>query len=136
MQTDYKELYRLASLQGKGTEQEYKDIGNFVFNALYSELRRPKTLIIKLKGVGSWFLRRKRMQTVIDVYPPNFDKKPEDFSSPLDLLKHENKIEIYNIFKERLKEYEEYIKERDEIRKIRYENQTLLGSDNKENKGE
>jgi hypothetical protein len=126
MQSDPKEIYKLTAIEGKGTEQEYKDIGNFVFNSLYANLRRPKSLIIKLKGVGTWFLRRKRMQIVIDVFPPNFNKKSEDFDHPLDLLKHENKIEIYNIFKERLKEYDEYIKDREEVKKKRYERQSLL----------
>lgn len=132
MQSDWKEVYRLTSKRTEKSEQMYKDIGNFIFNKLYTELRRPKSLIIKLKGIGFWYLRKKRIQAIVDIYPPNFDKKPEDFNHPLELLKHENKVEIYNIFKERLKEYEEYIIDRDKVRKIRHENQPLLESSDEE----
>jgi len=89
-------------------------------------MRRPQTLIIKLRGIGTWHLRRMRMRAMVEIFPPDFEKKPEDFNTPYNLLKHENKIEIYNIFKQRLLDYEKYIEIRDAVRKTRYKTQTLL----------
>lgn len=126
MQSDWKEVYRLTAERTGKSEQRYKDIGNFVFKSLYRHLRRPKSLITKLKGIGTWYLRKKRMEIVIKYFPPDFEKKPEDFKHPLSLLEYENKMEIYQLFQERLKEYDVYIEERTKTRKKRYETQTLL----------
>lgn len=132
MQSDYKEIYRLTALRTGKSEELYKEVGNHVFSNLYSFLRRPSALILKLKGVGSWYLRRKRMQIIVDEFPPDFTKTVEDFTSQLSLFKYENKKEIYEIFVQRLKEYEEYILLRDEIREKRYANQKLLEPPNRE----
>lgn len=126
MQSDWKEIYKLTAARTGKSEQRYKEVGNFVFAKLYETLRRPKTLITKLKGIGTWYLRRKRMRIVVDVFPPDFDKKPEDFPTKLDLFAYENRVEIYRLFQERLEEYKKYIELRDEIRKKRYETQKLL----------
>jgi hypothetical protein len=132
MQSDPKEIYKLTAERTGKSEQVYKDIGNFVFAKLYSELRKPKKLIIKLKGVGNWELRRKRMRIAIDMFPPNFERQKEDFPSEVEFLKNENKKELHQIFKERLKDYDEFIKLRDEIRKVRNETQTIIPPANRE----
>jgi hypothetical protein len=126
MQSDWKQIYKLTAERTGNSEQQYKDIGNFVFQSLYANLRRPSHLIFKLKGVGTWYMRKKRMEVIVNLYPPDFDKKPEDFHHPLALLQHENKVEIYKIFKERLKDYEKYLGLRKEIRSKRNESQILL----------
>lgn len=126
MQSDWKEIYKLTSKRTGKDEQLYKDLGNFVFAELSKSLRRPKSLIIKLKGVGSWYLRKKRIQAIVDMFPPDFDKKDEDFSNPYELLKHENRKEVYLLFKERLEEYKEYSLMRSQIRTERNKTQYLL----------
>lgn len=126
MQSDWKKVYKLTAERTGEKEQTYKDIGNFVFHTLYKKIRRPQTLIIKLRGVGSWYLRRMRMRGIVEIFPPNFELTREDFDTPYGFLKQENKVEIYHIFKERLKDYDKYIEIRDEIRKKRYETQHLL----------
>jgi hypothetical protein len=129
MQSDCKTLYRLASEKNDVPEQLYKDLGNFVFKKLYDKLKRPESLILKLKGVGQWYLRRARMKYIIDNYPVREDIPEEE------LYKYENTIETQRLFKERLKDYDEYIALRDEIRKIRYETQVLLQPDHGEDQG-
>jgi len=126
MQSDHKQLYKITALRTGKDEQRYKEIGNFVFSNLYSFFKRPSALIIKLKGIGSWYLRRKRMEILVGYYPPDFSRKPEDFPSQESVLKYENKVEIYNIFTDRLKDYEKYSQLRKEIREKRNETQTLL----------
>ena len=124
MQSEAKHIYKQTSDRTGESEQEYKDIGNFIFNSLNSLLRRPPSLILKLKGVGAWYLRKKRMQIIIDVFPPDFDKT--EFESKYGVLQQENKVELYNLFKDRLKDYEKYLQIRKEVRTKRYETQNLL----------
>lgn len=132
MQSDPKQIYKLTAERTGKSEQAYKDLGNFVFNNLYKELRRPKSLIIKLKGVGNWYLRKSRIEAIVNKFPPNFDKKLEEYKHRLDIVKHENEVDIYFNFKQRLKEYEEYIQLRNEVRKQRNETEGLLESPNRE----
>lgn len=122
MQSDWKEIYKITAERTKEPEQLYKDLGNFVFSKLYSNLRRPKSLIIKLKGVGTWYLRKKKMQEF--KYPKEEKILGVDFI--LEVNKYQNRLEMWNIFQERLKEYEEFLKIKQEIRKARNEVQGLL----------
>ncbi len=126
MQSDNNQLYKLTAVRTGTAEQIYKDIGNYVFHSLYANLRRPKTLIIKLKGVGTWYMRKARMELTLSEFPVDFGKTADDFKTDLGFLKYENKVEIHKIFKERLSDYERYISLRNEIRKKRYETQVLL----------
>ena len=135
MQSDPKQIYKLTAERTGKEEQLYKDLGTFVFASLYSKLRRPKSLITKLKGVGTWYMRRRRMQLLVEKFPPNYDLTPEDFESPLGFLAQENKREIFEIFKERLKEYDKYIEERDKVREIRRRTQVLLTKTNDDVEG-
>jgi len=126
MQSDHKEIYRLTAERTHHNEQIYKDIGNFVFTELASMLKKPKSLIIKLKGIGSWRLRKKRMDIVVDGYK---DGIVDQFTSPLTLQIFKDRREQYEIFIERLKEYEEYIILRNQLRTNRNEKQILMESD-------
>lgn len=126
MQTDNKELYRLTADRTGKPEQLYKDIGNAVFTELARTFRSPKTLITKLKGVGTWYLRRSRMKIKLQYYPIDFDRTEADFDTKDGFLKHENKVTIYRLFQQRLADYEEYVRIRDETRKKRHETQRLI----------
>lgn len=132
MQSDPKEIYRLTSERTEKDENTYKEIGNFVFSSLYSHLRRPKSLRIRLLGVGIWYVRKARLQVMTTLFPPDFDKKPEDFTSELKLFEHENKIELYNIFMERLKDYEKYSKAKADIKEIRNAKASIQPSNGQE----
>ncbi len=103
MQSDPKELYRLTAERTGKSEQVYKDIGTAIFAAVYAELRKPTALITRLKGVGKWYLRRNRMQSVADRI---FSAEGEG-------------TELQEIFRERLRDYEQYVKERNEAKQIR-----------------
>lgn len=128
MQSDDKSIYDLTSKRTGKSTQLYKDVGTFVFSSLYEKLRKPKSLIIKLKGVGTWYLRKKRMETLMSYYPEDYDKKEVDVEimSPLSILNYENKREMFLLFKERLAEYERYITLRNEIRQERFKTQTII----------
>lgn len=131
MQSDSKILYQLTTERTGKSEQFYKDLGTFVFKEIYSQLRRPKNLIIKVRGIGTWYLRKKRMEKTVYAFPPDFTK--EEFETDLDRINHETRIEVHNLFIDRLKEYEDYLKIRNEIRAKRYETQKLLEPPKEEN---
>ncbi len=128
MQSDDKSIYDLTSKRTGKPTQLYKDVGTFVFSSLYEKLRKPKSLIIKLKGVGTWYLRKKRMETLMSYYPEDYDKKEVDVEimSPLSILNYENKREMFLLFKDRLAEYDRYITLRNEIRQERFKTQTII----------
>lgn len=128
MQTDYKHLYKLAAEKHGTPEQLYKDLGNFVFSQLYKEMRRPQKLILKLRGVGKWILRRKRMKYIIENFPLDHDhyEQNSEHLSSYTLFKYENKKEIHELFEQRLQDYDHYIQQREETRKIRYATQVPI----------
>ena len=68
------------------------------------------------------------MNILLNIFPHDYDKNPQEFDSPLEILKYENSKEIYEIFTERMKEYEEYVKEKKQIREKRNESQALISS--------
>lgn len=123
MQSDCKKIYQLTAQKTGKSEQFYKDVGGFVFSCLYSRLRRPKSLIIKLKGVGRWYLRKKRMEIFMRYFNPLLNIET---TNPVTLIRHENRLEISKLFEQRLKEYEKYIEQRDETRKKRYKTQYII----------
>lgn len=131
MQSDEKNLYKLTSERTGKPIDLYKDVGSSVFSYLYSLIKKPPSIIIKLKGVGTWYLRRKRMQIVKNYYPENYDELPigTNVESPLSIVKLENKKELFKILKERLIEYEKYLEERSEVKKERFKTQKPIEYD-------
>jgi hypothetical protein len=126
MQSDYKEIAKITSQRTAGNEQLYKDICSTVFTSLNKNFRKPPSLILKLKGIGMWYLRRQRMRIILEHFPPDFEKTEEDFESKFGAIEHNNRIELFTIFKERLLDYDKYVEERDAVRKIRHATQQLL----------
>jgi hypothetical protein len=111
MQSEAKHIYNITSRRTGVDEQVYKDIGSFVFDTVHSCLSKPKSLILKLKGLGFWYLKRKRMKEVIGCYPSYYEIEGyNEFESETALLRFVNKQELYKIFKARLLDYDEYIK--------------------------
>lgn len=97
-------------------------------------MRNPKSLILKLKGVGNWHLRKKRMDIVVTNYSDRgIVKTREDFESDGSYNEYLEKHKQYNLFKERLKEYERYLILKEETNKKRRETQVLLQPDKGEN---
>lgn len=127
MQTNQQDIYKtLAEEKGK-SEQTYKDIGSFIFRETSKMLKEPTSLILKLKGVGSWHLRKKRMEIIISEFPERGLVLPrEDFPSDDAYSTYIDRHKQYMNFLERMKEYEKYLAIKTKIRKKRYESQTLL----------
>lgn len=126
MQSDNKQLYKLTSERTGKSETMYKDLGNFVFAETYILQRNPKSLILKLKGVGSWHLRKKRMEIVVSEFTEFEEKTVEQFDTIYGYESYKERRDRYHIFVDRLKEYEDYLSLKREIRAKRNETQYLL----------
>src|SRR5690349_4345711 len=127
MQTNQQDIYKtLAEEKGK-SEQTYKDIGSFIFRETSKMLKEPTSLILKLKGVGSWHLRKKRMEILTTEFPDRGLVIPrEDFPSDDAYSIYLEKFKQYHNFMKRLEEYKRYLEIKTKIRKKRYESQVLL----------
>lgn len=127
MQSDYKQIYKELKEENGLDTDIYKDIGSFVFKETYDMIRNPKSLIIKLKGVGSWFLRKSRMEIIVEDFPERGREIPrEQFTNEIDYIKYVEKKRQYDLFVERLKDYEKYLKIKKDVREKRNKTQVLL----------
>lgn len=116
----------MAQKTGK-PEQMYKELGNFIFQETYNMMRNPTSLIIKLKGVGSWHLRKKRMDIVVNEWSDRGKVRGrEEFETDNGYNEYLEKHKQYNIFKERLADYDKYLALKKEINAKRRETQVLL----------
>lgn len=133
MQTNHLDIYKTLSKETGDSEQMYKDIGSFVFRETAQMLKEPTSLILKLKGVGSWHLRKKRLDIVINEWTERGKVRtrsefPSDLAYGIYLEKH---LQYLN-FQQRLLEYDKYLLLKKQIREKRYATQVLL----EPNKGE
>ena len=127
MQSNHLDIYKMVASDTGVSEELYKDIGSFIFKETARLLKEPTSLILKLKGIGSWHLRKKRMEIVINEYTDRSEVKTRDqFDSDSSFKEYQEKHNRYVLFQERLKDYEKYLAIKSEIRKKRYETQVLL----------
>lgn len=133
MQTNHLDIYKTLAKETGDSEQMYKDIGSFVFRETSQMLKEPTSLILKLKGVGSWHLRKKRLEIVVNEWTERGKiRMRNEFSSDLAYGIYLEKHLQYINFQERLKEYEKYLSLKKQIREKRYATQVLLQPNNGE----
>jgi hypothetical protein len=122
MQSDSKEIYRLTAERTGLNEQLYADIGNFVQKDIHEQMKKPKSLILKVKGIGFWYLSKKRLSDILSYFPLHYDIEGyNDFPSEQTFLRFVNKQELYKILKARLRDYDEYLRVKAEIKKLKDE---------------
>jgi hypothetical protein len=124
MQSDIKAIYHITSLRTGVPTEVYKDLGNFVFANTRETLNAPPKLITKLRGIGTWHLRRKRIHIYVEkLIPESTTLTPE-------------KIALFEIFKLRIEDYHQYVALKAEIRKLRNAVQPLLSAVNGQTEGD
>lgn len=130
MQTNHLDIYKMVAEETGKSEQMYKDIGSFIFKETAKMMKDPESLILKLKGIGSWHLRKKRLEIVVNEWTDRAKiKTREDFNTDSAYQTYKEKHDQYVNFEERLKEYEKYLAIKQDIRKQRNEAQVLLEPD-------
>lgn len=133
MQTNHNDVYRVLGNGDEKLEQMYKDIGSFIFKETAYMMKDPESLILKLKGIGSWHLRKKRMEIVVNEWTDRSIIVPqEETQSDSSYQEYLEKHHRYINFKERLVEYEKYISVRTEVRKVRHLTQFIIPPKNEE----
>jgi len=129
MQSNHLDIYKMVADETGKNGETYKDIGSFIFKETARMLKEPSSLILKLKGIGSWHLRKKRLE----VFVSEFSEPTHDQWTSVQTIKDwEEKRKRFNNFLERLKEYDKYLTVKKEVRTKRNETQILL----EPNKGE
>lgn len=123
MQSNHLDIYKMVASDTGKSPDLYKDIGSFIFRETARMLKEPSSLILKLKGVGSWHLRKRRLEIFVNSFTePTHDR----FTAQQTILEWDEKRKRYKNFLERLKEYDKYLEIKKEVRLIRNESQVLL----------
>ena len=85
-------------------------IGDIIQKETAANLRRPENLIVKLRGVGSWYLRKKRMQSSYDNLSKyegsKFREETEQYVARL---------------KARLEDYERFLEKKRQVKEAKHE---------------
>lgn len=120
MQFESKDIYR-AVANKTGEDLEYIEaVGNYIQKRLVEELKNPKKLILSVKGIGRWFLRKKRLQAgyerLLDI---DMSKYEED--TPHNKNKKEVIQKIIGIMKDRLDEYKLFLEKKSLVRQKKNE---------------
>lgn len=117
------DLYRELEEEGVLSFKEAKSVGDAVFSALLKNIKKPPALILKVKGLGDFFLRRKKLS---DQYLKLDALFNTDNLLP-DILEKEKKYPGHiaerratiDLIAQRLEEYERYVDKKLSIRRIR-----------------
>jgi hypothetical protein len=129
MQTELKHIYQTLAEETGKSEELYKDIGSFIFRETSRMLKEPSSLILKLRGIGSWHLRKRRMEIMVNEWQEIKPKAREEFNHEYEYQSYNERYKRYINFKERLKEYDKYLEIKQEVRLKRNETQVLLEPD-------
>ena len=124
MQVQNNDLYSRIAFQHNIDINKVKFVGDTVFSNLASNMKRPESLILKIKYLGSFFLRKKKVDNEIRLLKTKIDK-PNYFhiKGGIDELKS-----LLSILEKRREEYDKYISKKGEIKKIRHANQKIVES--------
>lgn len=118
MQYTSVELYNETSIKNDIPLHKVKFVGDIVFSALNSQLNKPEAIILKIKNIGKFYMRKNKLDGEIG-FLTEFVKKED--------VDPKYQIKLDNLLK-RQKEYEEYLEEKKKIKKIRHENQSIVQS--------
>ncbi len=112
MQKTCNDIYSQVAQKYSLDTDMVKFVGDSVFAEVNIKLRKPSSLIIKIRHLGSFFMRRNNLLK----YVARNEVKELEEQIRYDL----------ELFKERVREYEKYIEKRDKLRKKRYETQEII----------
>jgi hypothetical protein len=117
MQADSPSIYKTVSEQTKEDLELVSTIGDFMQKEIANNLRHPKSLIIKVRGLGGWHLRRMRLKA-------SYDRLKDYDYSKLEKLDEEVKEVMRQHVKnmgEMLKHYDLYLEEKAKAKKLKDE---------------
>lgn len=119
MQAELKHIYSKLSKEKNISEDLLKAIGSSVFRETLDTIKNPPNLILKLKGIGRWFLRNGQMQRKIEYLEDYYKYSSGVLPEPLGKY-WENK-ELKEKLESLLVVYQEYLNEKNALRQKRRE---------------
>lgn len=121
MQWESNQVYKAAAEKNNADLEFYTALGNFVQKKLNEEIRAPRKLIIAVKGIGRWHLRKKPM---LSSYENMKDLNPEDYITP-NRPHTEDRIAKWHseliTLKERLDDYEPFLERKADAKRRKEE---------------
>ena len=117
MQADIKTIAKKLSKEKKMDYDLLKAVGDTVFKYTGEVLKNPPNLIINLKGVGKWYLRKQQMERKIEYLEDYYKYSTGVLPEPLGKY-WENK-ELKEKLESLLPIYEKYLKEKKEMFELR-----------------
>lgn len=106
-----------------------KSVGDSVFKELLHNFKYPPSLILKVKGIGSFYLRNKKLTEYLRLredfyFNPNNEKALDAKEKDLERF-NEKKVRYLNLLNREI-DYLGYLEKKAEIRKIRNLTQPLI----------
>lgn len=123
MQANIKSIIKDVAKKENMDADLLQAVASTVFKELRLNQEKPKSLIIKLKGIGSWFLRKQQMERKLafleEYYHYSEHNTPDDKSEKT--AKYWENKEIKEVLEERLKDYDRYLSGKNEVKRQRLE---------------
>jgi hypothetical protein len=124
MQADSNYIYNKVSTDNQLDIDFVTAVGDFIQKEVANNLRSPESLIVKVKGLGNWHLRRMRLQS-------SFKNLSEYDQSKIKSEEQKENLKLYlERMKARLEEYDIYLSEKAKKREIKNDYYKKSGEDN------
>lgn len=120
MQYTSVELYNETSIKNDIPLHKVKFVGDIVFNAINKNINEPEAIILKIKNIGKFYMRKNKLDGEIGYIKTLLEKE--------DLENREKYSKRLLILQKRQEEYDEYLEEKKKIKKIRHEHQSIVES--------
>lgn len=119
MQADIKTICKKISKEKNIEYDLLKAVGDTVFKEIKEVLNNPPNLIIGVKGLGRWYLRKQQMERKIE-YLEDYYKYSSNII-PLPVGKYWENKELKDKLESLLPTYEEYLKQKQQVKDLRFE---------------
>lgn len=117
MQADLNKICNKISKEKDIDLDLLKAISNSVFKELASVQKNPPNLILNLKGIGRWFLRKQQMERKIEYLEEYYKYSTGEI--PVPIGKYWENKELKESLERLLLIYDDYLLEKKEIRDMR-----------------
>lgn len=129
MQALLNHIYKSVSIRSGKDYDLVKSVGDAVFKSLLYNIKHPSSLILKVKGIGSFYMRHKKLLLHIESYR-DFYTNPENEKQKNAIIQNEEQFflkqkQYLNLFN-RVEDYKRYVAKKKIIREIRSKTQPLI----------
>lgn len=119
MQYTHSELYEEVNVKNDIPLHKVKFVGDVVFNSINKNLKEPDAIILKIKGIGKFFIRKTKLDKYIDILNNRY----------IFAITEEDR-ELINKkilrLQERQIDYKSYLEEKQRIKKLRHVHQKVI----------